>query len=326
MKMQSWNWQKKTEPRDLVLGETDIPILGDDDVLIQNTYIGLNPVDWKLIVNGHPKWQPGHVPGVDGAGIVVQVGKNMEHIQLSARVCYHTSLINNGSFATHTVVNGNRIMAIPAILSDAAAAAFPCPGLTAWQAFQKLPAIQNKHVLINSAGGSVGYFLAQLLLENGARVFVTASEYHHNDFYNMGVLQVVDYKHTDWKTLIKKAAHGQPFDAVFDTVNGASAAGLMDMLGYYGHIVAIQDRVAENPIRPFTTSVSVHEIALGAFHQFATEKQINQLMQEGERLLQQIGNGKFKQRSLAVADFETLNTHLQEMKDQRSATKYVVKI
>ncbi|QIQ20428.1 zinc-binding dehydrogenase [Zophobihabitans entericus] len=320
----SWTWQHKGEPTDLVLKDKVIPTLNDNEVLIKNTAIGLNPVDWKLIEWGHSQWQPDTVPGVDAAGVIIATGKNMQHWRIGTRVCYHTDLSKDGSFSTHTIVSGIAILPIPDYITDEAAAAFPCPSLTAWQAFEKIPALAGKTVLVSSAGGSVGYLLTQLLIQANARVYVTASTKHHAEFLAMGVIKAVDYKQADWQNQMLQALHGNHFDAAFDMVNGEHAASLVKLLGYYGHLVSVQDRVEQNPVPAFTTCVSLHEIALGAFHKFASPEQITRLMRDGDNLLKQIGQA-FKQRNLSVDTFDNLPKHLAEMKKSHSSTKYIVK-
>lgn len=322
----SWTWQKKGEPTDLVLKEKQVRVLNDNEVLIQNTVIGLNPVDWKLIEWGHPNWNSDSVPGVDAAGIIIAVGKNMTHLRIGTRVCYHTDLSKDGSFSTHTIVSGFALMSIPEKLSDEAAAAFPCPCLTAWQAFCKVPNMAGKNVLVSGAGGSVGYFLTQLLLEANAKVFVTASAKHHAEFLKMGCVKAVDYKDKNWKQTIVDPLQGNLFDAAFDMVNGKHATELAPLLGYYGHLISIQDRVDQNPLAAFTTCISLHEIALGAFHKYASSQQIAELMQAGEVLLNKIGNGTLKLRENSVSSFDNLPIHLAEMKKNHSSTKYLIKI
>lgn len=321
----AWCWQEKGEPEGLLLKEVGLRELRADEVLVENTFIGLNPVDWKLITGGHPAWKRDHIPGVDGAGVVIRSGEGMLRIPEGMRVCYHSDLSENGSFSTHTILKGDRLLAVPHNVSDMAAA-FPCPGLTAWQALLKIPSVRNKNVLVNSAGGSVGYYLVQLLLLYGARVFVSASEKHHEAFYQKGVIKAVDYKSEEWVEDIKRSLYGKLFDIIFDTVSVKSAKKLLDLLGYYGHIVSIQDRIDQNPLPAFCTCISVHEIALGAFHKFATNKQIIQLMSEGQILLNEIGNGSLSQRPLLTGDFDHLNTWLQEMKNNHSSDKYIIRI
>ncbi|TWP29210.1 alcohol dehydrogenase [Apibacter muscae] len=322
----AWEWKRKGEPNELSLKDFIIEDLKDDEVIVQNHYIGLNPVDWKLIGGEHPSWKTGIIPGVDGAGIIIKTGKNMNHLRVGSRVCYHADLTKNGSFSTHTIVNGKRMIYIPEKVSDIIAASFPCPALTAWQSLKKIPEIKNKYVFVNGAGGSVGYFLTQLLLEKGARVFLTSSEKHHQEFLNMGVIKTLDYRDPSWKDIMSESLNGNLFDVIFDTTNNSNTKELLNLIGYNGHIISIQGRIKENLLSAFTTCISLHEIALGAYHQFASEKQVIELMMDAEHLLNQIGSGKYKLRNYKLSSFDDLPEHLMEMKKNNSELKYIVKI
>jgi hypothetical protein len=113
-------------------------------------------------------------------------------------VAYHADLRRHGSFARHTVVPARALLAVPAHLTDEAAAAFPCPGLTAWQALAKLPPLGGEPVLINGAGSNVGRFAVCLSLAAGLRVFASASSDHHDWLRQRGVQAMVDYRAADW--------------------------------------------------------------------------------------------------------------------------------
>lgn len=322
----SWVWQKTGEPTDLVLQNKHVRPLGDDEALIENRVIGLNPIDWKLIQSGSPTWKEGITPGVDASGIVVKVGKNMTHLRLGSRVCYHTDFEKDGSFSTHTVVSGHALMSIPDNLSDESAAAFPCPCLTAWQAIRKIPTLTGKRVLVSGAGGSVGFFLVQLLLLNNAIVSITSSKTHHQEYLKMGVINTFDYKDPSWKQQASDSVNGNKFDAIFDTVSGSHAEHLLDLLGYYGHIVSIQDRIDKNPLNAFTTSISLHEIALGSIHKYGTEQQLHELTADGEMLLYKIAKGSLRLRPNLVTEFDDLPVHLAKMKTSNDPKKYLVKV
>lgn len=325
MKTQAWCWNKKGEPTDLTLQEVELGELGADEVLVQNAVISLNPVDWKLIEWGHHAWKSGHIPGVDGMGVIIAIGKNVHHLQKGMRVCYHTDLSKNGSFSKHIRLNAHALMRVPDNCNDEDAAAFPCPSLTALQAFQKTPSLKGKNVLINSAGGSVGYFLTQLFLKEGARLFVTASPKHHAHFARLGVRYAVDYRDPQWHQKMQEI-NLEGFNAAFDMVSGKTASKLAPLLTYYGHLVAVQDRVEKNPVEPFTTCISLHEIALGAFHKYANKNQIRELMQHGEKLLHAIGQGEYLLRKHKIESFENLPLHLEEMKKAHHDLKYLIKV
>lgn len=68
-------------------------------------------------------------------------------------------LQREGSYAEFTLLKAEVLLRIPDELDFAAAAAFPCPALTAWQAIEKIPTRPGAQLLIAGAGGSVGHFL-----------------------------------------------------------------------------------------------------------------------------------------------------------------------
>jgi NADPH2:quinone reductase len=321
MKAKAWCWTEKGEPGDLVLKEIELPELEDDELLIENKFAGLNPVDWKLIKGGHIEWKENHIPGVDASGIIAAKGKNVQ-TPIGTRICYHTDLSKPGSFSTHTIIKDHTFLVVPETVSDAAAAAFPCPGLTALQAYQKTPSLENKKVLVNGAGGSVGFILTQLLINSGAEVYVTASPKHHAEFYKLGVVKAIDYQNETWKEELSENL----FSAIFDMTSAKNTPSLFDLIAYNGHVICIQGRIDINPLLGFTKCVSLHEIALAAFHKFSTQDQTLQLMKDGEGLLDLVGSGKINLRPIITADFEQLNIFLQEMKDKGTSEKRVVKL
>lgn len=73
----AWCWEQGTSALDLVLKSVSRPVLQPDEVLVRNHVAGLNPVDWKALGARLALWGPGQVPGVDGAGIVVAVGRDV---------------------------------------------------------------------------------------------------------------------------------------------------------------------------------------------------------------------------------------------------------
>lgn len=320
----AWCWQQKGEPDTLIKSLVMLPTLQADDVLIENRVIALNPVDWKLISWGHQAWAKGHIPGVDGMGIVVAVGEHVKHIKIGARVCYHTNLQKQGSFSQHTIVSARAILAVPDNLSDEAAAAFPCPGLTAWQAMKKVPDLEGKDVLVSGAGGSVGYYLTQLLIDRGVRVYATASPKHHNLLLQRGVMQVFDYHDIHWHNKLQATLCQRPLYAAFDMVSGIHAVKLAPLLGYYGHLVCVQDRIEQAPLNAFSTSISLHEVALGAIHQFGSDLQWSELIQAGEKLLQMITCGQIKQHEFEVGQFDELPQKLTQSKLLQPTKKYLI--
>lgn len=57
------------------------PSLKPDQVLIRQVFVGLNGLDWKQRDSGMfiPRWP--HVLGVEGAGVIEEVGSEVKHLQ-----------------------------------------------------------------------------------------------------------------------------------------------------------------------------------------------------------------------------------------------------
>ncbi|MDV6253527.1 zinc-binding dehydrogenase [Vibrio sp. EA2] len=273
-------WQYQTETHSLVLGKDEMPALGDHEILVQNKTIGINPVDWKFIKTNPLNWPNGHVPGVDGAGHIVQVGTKVDTGLIGRRVAYHGSLNRNGSFAEYTVLDAERVMMLPESLSFELAAALPCPMLTAWQAFEKIPSTRQREVLVVGFG-AVNILLSQFLVNAGYDVDVVSASLSDERAAKLGIRQV----YRDQSLIDAK------YFAIFDAVSGENAASLVPLLRANGHITCIQDRIPKPIDPPFTRTISYHEIALGALHDFGDKEDWHALMQSGEELLERIANG-----------------------------------
>ncbi|MGR5238770.1 zinc-binding dehydrogenase [Vibrio alfacsensis] len=293
-------WKYHPETHSLVLGKAKTPQLADDQILVQNKAIGINPVDWKFIKANPLNWPNGHVPGVDGAGLIVQVGANVDTGLIGRRVSYHASLKRNGSFAEYTVLNAERVMVLPESLSFELAAALPCPMLTAWQAFEKIPLTRQREVLVVGFG-AVNNSLSQILVRAGYIVDVVSVSLSEERAKSLGIRQVYrEQSQIDMK-----------YFAIFDAVSGENAAHLVPLLRANGHIVCIQDRIAKPIDPPFTRTISYHEIALGALHDFGDKEDWYTLMQNGEALLERIANGGVEVNIPVTFKFEQMLNALE---------------
>lgn len=322
---QGWRWHGPGGPEQLTMTPLTLSLPGPGEVLVENRVVAINPVDWKLMERGHSAWLPGQVPGVDGMGVIRAIGPDVTHLRVGSRVAYHTDLRRHGSFALHTKVPARALLAVPETLSDEAAAAFPCPGLTAWQALSKLPSIQGEAVLITGAGSNVGRYSLALALQRGAKVFASAAHCHHEELRFLGV-QVADYHDKDWLAFLRDANGGEPFHAIIDLVSKEQATDLCEALGYYGHMVTVLGRVEQSPLPPFTRCISLHEIALGAQHVYGTDRQWQLLMQAGENMLSEIARDTLPNAALVIRDFATLPVTITEAKLQGKGRKFLLRI
>lgn len=312
--MKAWVHHETGDPAILQLQDRPKPVPGPGEVLVRNHAIGLNPVDWKFILWGHPDWDWPHIPGVDGAGEVEAVGSAVRHLRVGARVAYHTDLLRAGSFAEYTVIPARAAIPLPDALSYAAAAAIPCPGLTAWQATEKLPLGPGAHVMVTGASGAVGGALLQLARGRGWVVHAVASLAQAGRVFGLGAATVTDYRQAGWQKDWANRIKDQPLDAVFDMVSGAHAASLAPLIAVNGHLVCIQDRQEVAPLPAFTTTISLHEVGLNGLHHHGTDRQWGSLVTAGARMAQAIAEGHFDPQIIEVAGFDDLPGALERLR------------
>ena len=325
--MKAWV-QHTTGPVDcLELADIPKPEPGQMQVLVRNRAAGLNPVDWKFIEWGHPDWTWPHVSGVDGAGEIVELGRGVTHLSTGMRVACHQNLVNQGSFAEYTVIPAYAAIPLPDGITFEAAAAIPCPGLTAWQALQKVNLAPGSRVLLTGASGAVGGALLQLARTRGWSIHAAASSGEHRRVLKLGAATAIDYKRDGWIDELKSLSTASPFRAVFDAVSGEHATKLASLLGVNGHLVCIQDRQEKPPFAPFTTTLSLHEVGLNAMHgQGADHQQWGELVAAGTSIANAILSGEFNPQIVEVAPFSHLPGALQRLRTGPNPGNRVVSI
>ncbi|MBY6207809.1 MULTISPECIES: alcohol dehydrogenase catalytic domain-containing protein [Halomonas] len=313
----AWTWHEPGEPRSLTLEDHEMRPAEGGEVIVDTRAIGLNPVDWKFIAMESRLWQPGQIPGVDAAGVVIDAGPGVDHLAPGDRIAVHTSLAGPGTFATRLRLPARAVMRLPDGIDFITAAAFPCPVLTAWQAIEKLPVTTGAHLLVSGGSGSVGRIIVQLAKARGFHVIAMSSPERHELLYALGADEAISSPHQ----------LTAPLFAVIDTVNGEHARQLSQHLGANGHVVCVQDRLDGPVAPPFERALSQHEVALGALHMTGTDQDWQALVNAGETLLNQVAEGALSLSDVAVDEFDALPTRLSELKHgPRQAGKLVIRV
>ncbi|WP_250518713.1 zinc-binding dehydrogenase [Caballeronia sp. ATUFL_M1_KS5A] len=321
---QAWTWTGHADPLALALQTVAAAPLQSGQVLVRNTVIGLNPVDWKVLGGDLVDWQPGKVPGVDGTGEVVAIGSCVTHEWLGERVAYHTSLASPGSFAEYTPVDARALLTIPSAVDFDTAASVPCPALTAWLALDKLPPRREARILISGAGGAVGLYAVQLAAMQGFEVSVMCHPRHWDRLRALGARECFEGPldaDSEWPQ-----TQASRFFAIVDAVDSTHAARLSPALAANGHLICIQGRVEGWPSPPFGRTMSLHEVALGAMHQHGSDADWTRLVDAGNRILKLIADGRLKSEPLLTASFDSLPKRLDALRHRSVSGKSVVAV
>jgi NADPH2:quinone reductase len=142
-----------------------------NQLLVRNYASGVNFID-TYHRSGLYQLSLPFIPGREGAGEVVEVGKDVTDFQVGDRVAY----IGGNSYAEYTAIDTQCVIRLPEQVSYETGAALLLQGLTAWTMIKEAYPVQpNDWILVHAAAGGTGRWLVRLCKRAGARVIGTVS-------------------------------------------------------------------------------------------------------------------------------------------------------
>ncbi len=231
-------YRRYGSPDVLALEEVDKPVVRDGDVLVRVHAAAVNPLDWHLlrglpyVVRPTAGWlkPKRNIPGVDVAGVVEAVGKDVTQVQVGDEV------YGEKSRACAEYVCGPEKLFVrkPANLTLEQAAAVPVGAVTALQALRDKGQVQpGQKVLINGASGGVGTFAVQLAKAFGSDVTGVCSTPNVELVRSLGADHVIDYTREDFTRGRSR------YDLIIDNVGNHSLLALRRVLAPTGNLVLV---------------------------------------------------------------------------------------
>ncbi len=220
-----------------VLRPADIekPAPGPDDVLVRVSAASLHAGDVILMRGipylarffvGWPKPR-NFVPGLSVAGIVESVGAAVRNLRPGDQVFGEC----RGACAEYALGSENTLVAKPAGLTFAQAAAIPTSALTAQHGLRDAKVTAGQRVLINGASGGVGLHAVQIAKAMGAEVTGVCSAANTDMVRGLGTDHVIDYNTEDF------TAGTVTYDLIFDNVGNHSFTRLRRVLTPHGRVI-----------------------------------------------------------------------------------------
>lgn len=281
--MKAWLNHSGTAIDQWTFEEVKTPTPGEGQALIRVKTVALNPVDYKATNN--PAWTFPHIPGVDLAGVVEQIGPGAE-VKIGDRVAIHTNLQRDGAFAEYALVDTRALALIPEDISFTEAAAILCAGMTAYEAIvQKMNTTGKETILIHAGAGGVGGIGIQLAKRLGLKVATTASTENHEWVKRLGADLAIDYKKENVTDVIRDWTNGRGADLIFNTVGRDEATADLGRLAFSGQLAFIAGGPDQSVVKPFTLSPSIHEVALAAAYASEDDRAIRNLGHMASELL-----------------------------------------
>jgi NADPH:quinone reductase-like Zn-dependent oxidoreductase len=252
----------------LRLEDIDVPVPGDDEVLVRVRAAGVDPGVWHLMTGlpylvrlGFGLRAPKvRIRGLDVAGQVEKVGGNVTGL----RPGDHVFGTCDGAFAEYACTRQDRLARMPENATFEQAAAVPVSGCTALQALRKGKVQPGQQVLIIGAGGGVGTFAVQLAKAFGAEVTGVCSAAKTDLVRSLGA-HVIDYAREDF------TKQAQRYDVIVDSAGRRSLSRLRGVLAAKGVLVIVGgegggrwlggfDRQLRAPILALFTAQRLHAV------------------------------------------------------------------
>jgi len=142
------------------------------EVRLRQTAIGLNFIDTYHRSGLYPTENLPIVLGMEGAGVVEEVGVDVDVVAVGDRVAYAGGPI--GSYAEQRLIPADRLVPLPDSIEDGTAAAMMLKGLTTQYLVRHCyPVKPGDTILVHAAAGGVGLLLCQWAKHLGATVIGT---------------------------------------------------------------------------------------------------------------------------------------------------------
>ena len=250
-------WYEKTGDAADVLkvGELPDPSPGSNEVLISVKTSGINPSDVKTRAGARGDLQFSRiVPHSDGAGIIVDVGKNVDSNRIGERVWIWNAAYGrpNGTCAELISLPENQAVAMSDHVSFEAAACLGIPASTAYYGIFAEGSVQNKTLMITGGAGAVGFYGIQLAKWAGAKVISTVSSKEKFKIAeDAGADLILNYKKDNVVDSVLEFTKGYGVDRVLEVEFGGNIQINPKIINTNGTIAAYASMGNIEPTLPF---------------------------------------------------------------------------
>jgi NADPH2:quinone reductase len=225
---------------------------GRGEVRLRHTAIGLNYIDTYHRTGLYPLPLPSGI-GLEAAGVVETVGAGVKGLKPGDRVAYGTGPL--GAYAEERLMPAERVVKVPAHVSDEQAAAIMLKGMTAEYLLRRTYRVRRGDtILVHAAAGGVGLLLCQWARHLGARVIGTVSTDEKAALAKRNGCNVaIVTSRESFVDRVRAISKGRGLPVVYDSVGKDTYLGSLDCLAPRGLLVLYGN--ASGPVPPFDVGI-----------------------------------------------------------------------
>jgi NADPH2:quinone reductase len=284
-------------PEVLKLQDVEIASPARGQALVRLAMAGVNFVDIHQRRGTYPRQLP-FTPGLEGAGIVEEVGEGVANVKPGDRVAYTGQ---PGAYAQRSLVQADSLIPLPEVLSFEQGTAFPLQGMTAHYLIHEFRRPKpGDVVLIHAAAGGMGLLLVQWARHFGARVIGTVStEEKAKAARQAGATDLILYSQQDFVTETNRLTNGHGADLIIDGVGKTTFKGNLGAAAVRGHIVIFGGASGPaDPIVPNSLMVRSLSVSGGSLQNYLLTR--DELMHRANEVIEGIDRGWLKLRIFRV--------------------------
>ncbi|HMQ39763.1 MAG TPA: NAD(P)H-quinone oxidoreductase [Paracoccus sp. (in: a-proteobacteria)] len=222
-------------PEVLRLTSRPVPMPGHDQIVIRLEWAGVNRPDVAQRQGTYaPPPGASDLPGLEGAGKVVAVGRGVTRWKPGDRVC---ALLPGGGYAEYVACHQSHALPVPEGMSLREAAALPETAFTTWSNIVMRGGLQaGERFLVHGGSSGIGTMAIQIARALGARVWATAgSDEKCAAIAELGAT-AINYRSEDFVKVLTEAGGA---NLILDMVGGDYIARNLKALDLDGRLVMI---------------------------------------------------------------------------------------
>ncbi|HJU15120.1 MAG TPA: quinone oxidoreductase [Stellaceae bacterium] len=230
-------FEKPGGPEVLAWQDVAVGKPGPGQVRIRHAAVGLNYIDTYHRSGLYPLSMPSGL-GSEAAGVVEEVGPGVSDLKPGDRVAYAGGPL--GAYSDERVMPADRLVPVPAGITDQQAAAMMLKGMTAWYLVRRThPVKRGETILVHAAAGGVGLIACQWAKHLGATVIGTVGSDEKAELARRnGCDYPIVYRREDFVAKVGELTGGRKLPVVYDSVGKDTFYKSLDCLAPLGLLVS----------------------------------------------------------------------------------------
>ncbi len=308
-------FHKTGGPEVLAYEDVDVGAPEKGQARVRHNVIGLNFIDTYHRSGLYPLPLPSGI-GLEAAGVVEAVGPGVTHLKAGDRVAYCGG--PPGAYSEARVIPADKLVKIPAGVSDEQAAAMMLKGLTVQYLIRRVYRVEKgETVLFHAAAGGVGLIACQWLKALGATVIGTVSSDEKARIARAhGCDHTIIYTREKFPERVREITGGRGVPVVFDSVGKDTFHGSLECLQPRGLVAVFGN--GSGPV----TGIDLNILAKGSFYVtrptlMTYTAQRSDLEASSKELFEMVKSGKVKieiNQRYALADAAQAHRDLEGRK------------